>query len=164
MNTDHIQGLPIEFDHDRGYDQRSKNWKWYWSMWSYRNLIGQSTDPQDDEKSCLRQILSVVNLIRDQDNIPVTNRSTKAVQIIQRPSWVMQPPDCALFFPSAIASGEFIATAIASVCALISGETLSSGIDPYHFVLPQSQRSIWCGCPKTPLTTLFYHPDNRILL
>ena len=81
---DHIQGLPIEFDYHPGYDQRSKSIKWYWGMWSYGNQIAQSTDPQDTQKSCKEQILTVVRLIRTQDIIPVTNRSTGIVDHITR--------------------------------------------------------------------------------
>ena len=79
MNVDHIQGNAIEFDYHINYHQRLKAWKWYWSMWSYGELIAQSTDPQDDEESCLEQIGQVINTIRAQTSIIVTNRFTKEI-------------------------------------------------------------------------------------
>ncbi len=72
---EHIHGHPIEFD----YDQRTESWKWHWAMWSYGNLIAQSTYPHDDEESCIEQIGQVINLIRIQNVINVTNRSGGAV-------------------------------------------------------------------------------------
>ena len=79
MNNAHIQGLPIEFDCHQTYDERSKDWKWFWGMWSEKNEIAQSTDPQDDEQSCINQILQVIRYIRVNDNIPITNRNTGLV-------------------------------------------------------------------------------------
>lgn len=62
----------LEFDY-----HRSKGIPfWYWTMFINGDPVARSTDPAINEEICQAQILTVVQLIKSQEIITVTNRDT----------------------------------------------------------------------------------------